>query len=212
MNSRLLHTGAMAALTAVLALHLGARSATFAGIEVPPPPPAEDVSDVYWGTTVRDPYRWLEDLQDPKVQAWMRAQADATTAILGKIPGRRAVAATLAEVWDAAGGTIAAVASSGNGRLFFLRRNPGENQYKLVWRDGIDGADHVIFDPEAAGGTGAPLAVLEFSPSPDGSKLAYWVQRGGLEIGELHVVDVASGRALVAPIDRIRWETRDPAQ
>lgn len=182
-----------------------AQAATVAGIAVPPPPPAEDISDTYWGIQVPDPYRRLEDVKDPKVQAWMRAQADATKAILGKIPGRRAIAETIARIADAAGGTTSAVVRCDTGRLFFLRRNPGENQFKLVWRDGPEGTDHVVFDPEAGGSEGAPLAVMDFSPSPDGTRLAYSVQRGGSEIGELHVVDVASGRSLVAPIDRVRY-------
>lgn len=208
MNGRHPHTAALSALAALAvtwAVCLGAQAASFGGIEVPSPPPPEDVSDVHWGTVVPDFYRRLEDVKDPKVQAWMRAQGEATAAILGRIPGRRAMAESIARVADAAGGTTSAVVRSDTGRLFFLRRNPGENQFRLVWRDGLDGADHVAFDPEAGGTGGAPLAVMDFSPSPDGSKLAYAVQRGGREIGELHVVDVVSGRALVAPVDRIRW-------
>jgi len=59
-----------------------------AGVEVGPPLPAMSFSDTYWGTSVADPYRFLENTQDPVVAGWMRDQASATTSILNKIPGR----------------------------------------------------------------------------------------------------------------------------
>src|SRR5687768_17788437 len=63
-------------------------AATFAGVEVAPPLPAKPVVDTYFGTSVEDPYRFLEDTGDPVVQTWMRAQADATAAILANLPAR----------------------------------------------------------------------------------------------------------------------------
>jgi prolyl oligopeptidase len=75
-----------------------------------------------------------------------------------------------------------------------------------VWRERADGPDRLILDPEElARTTGAPHAVMDFAPSPDGTKIAYAVQAGGGEIGTLHVVDLATGKALVPPIDRIRY-------
>ena len=180
-------------------------AATVVGVEVPPPLPAQNVTDTHWGVEVSDPYRRLENVSDPEVRQWLRAQADATSAILTKIPGRQALLDRIKEIEGAAGGVTTSVVRTDGGRIFFLRRNPGENQFKLVWRDGPNGADHMVFDPEAAAQGGQPRAVMDFAPSRDGRKLAYSVQSGGGEIGTLHVIDVASGRELTAPIDRIRY-------
>jgi len=193
----------------LLALTLAGSTLTFAatvvGVEVPPPLPAQNLTDTHWGVEVSDPYRRLENVSDPEVRQWLRAQADATSAILAKIPGRRALLDRIKEIEGAAGGVTTSVVRTEGGRLFFLRRDPGENQFKLVWRDGPNGADHMVFDPEAAGQGGQPRAVMDFAPSRDGRRLAYSVQSGGGEIGTLHIVDVASGRELVPPIDRIRY-------
>jgi prolyl oligopeptidase len=178
-----------------------------AAVAVPPPLPAGNVTETHWGVQVRDPYRHLENVSDPQVQSWMRAQADATAAALAALPGRAPLLERIRTIEGAAGGVTTTVIRTDSGRYFFLRRNPGENQFKLVTRDGEGGAERVIYDPEAgvpAGGQ--PRAVMDFSPSRDGSKLAYAVQTGGGEIGEMHVIDVASGRLLIAaPIDRIRY-------
>ena len=50
------------------------------GVEAPQPPskpptaPVREVTDDYFGTKVTDPYRYMEDLKDPEVIAWMKAQ------------------------------------------------------------------------------------------------------------------------------------------
>ena len=40
----------------------------------PPVAKVEDVPDTLHGTVVHDPYRWLENWNDPAVQAWSEGQ------------------------------------------------------------------------------------------------------------------------------------------
>ena len=48
------------------------------------PPLAEIrmVSDNYYGFEIQDPYRYMENLEDTSVQAWLKRQADHTRKIL----------------------------------------------------------------------------------------------------------------------------------
>ena len=192
---------ALLGLGAVLVLAACANQATkTAGITVPPPLPAQGVKDLHWGAEVADPYRFLEDVKNPQVQQWMRAQSDATNAILARLPERQALLKRIQVIEDGAGGAVSSIEQTESGRLFYMRRDPGENQFKLVWRDSAAdvGKDTVVFDPQTASTPGQPRAIMDFSPSPDGQKLAYAVQVGGQEIGTLHVIDVATGRALTS--------------
>src|ERR1700733_11071703 len=54
-----------------------------------------EAADTYFGKTYPDPYRWLENLKDKKVEAWFKAQAELTDRALAKIPAR----AALVEEW-----------------------------------------------------------------------------------------------------------------
>lgn len=183
-----------------------AHAASFAGVDVPPPLPAAPVTDTYWSVEVTDPYRFLENTREARVQDWLKAQATATDAILAKIPGRNALLARIEAIEAAAAGVTTRIVRSDGDRFFFLRRNPGEDQFKLVLREGIDGAERVLVDPEAMSkAAGRPHAIQDFQPSKDGRRLAYSIQVGGGEIGLLHVIDVASGKPLIEPIDRIRF-------
>lgn len=191
---------------AFISLASTANAADIAGVKIPPPFAAGATTDTYWNVNVPDPYRALENVADPQVQQWMRSHADATTAVLEKIPARNALLARIRELESAAPGAVSNIERTPSGRVFFLRREPSENQFKLVWRDGLSGADTVIVDPEAISkAAGQPHAVVDYEASPDGRYLAYSLQVGGSEIGLLHVVDVATGKPVIEPIDRIRF-------
>lgn len=177
----------------------------FLGVDVPPPLAANNVVDTYWDTPVDDPYRFLENTQDPVVQAWMKAQADATDAILAKLPARAALLARIAEIDKAAPAAVSGVQRTLSGRYFYLRREASDNQFKLVYRDAVDGPDVVLADPETlAKATGKPHAIGGFTPSPDGQRVVYALSSGGSEIGTQHVLDVASGKEIDRPVPAVR--------
>ena len=178
----------------------------FAGVDVPPPLPVQNVQDVYWGTKVDDPYRFLEQVKDPAVVTWMRGQADAADAILNRLPGRQTIFNTLKEK-DAVGGTVvSSIHRTAGNRWFYLMRPQGQSQAKLVWRDGLRGEEKLLVDPELiTKEKGKPHAVQSFYPSPDGKLLAYGMHSSGSEIGNLYVIDVATGKEVLPPIDRIRF-------
>lgn len=178
----------------------------FAAVDVPAPLPSQNVQDIHWGIKVDDPYRFLEQVKDPVVVSWMRGQADASEAILDKLPGRQSILNSLKEK-DSLGGTVVSGIQRTSGqRWFYLKRQQGESQAKLVWRDGVHGEEKLLVDPEVlTKQMGKPHAIQSFYPSPDGKLLAYGMFASGSEIGYMHVIDVATGQPVVPPIDRIRF-------
>jgi prolyl oligopeptidase len=72
-------------------------------------PPSQPASDTYFGTTIADPYRALEDLKNPEVAAWMKAQADATRATLDRIPQRAAILKEIQRYGDDAAARVTGV-------------------------------------------------------------------------------------------------------
>lgn len=205
MRLQVLRAAAALAALAALAVASAPRAATFAGVDVPAPLPARPVVDTYWGVSVEDPYRFLEDTAAPDVQRWMRAQADATATLLSRIPGRGAYLARLQAIDAAAPAVVGDIARDDRGRLFYLKRAAGESQFRLYRRDTPDGEDVLLVDVDAiAKRAGRPHAIGAFAPSPDGRYVAYTLSAAGSEIGTLNVIDAATGKATIAPIDRVR--------
>jgi prolyl oligopeptidase len=166
-----------------------------------PVAPIRPVTDDYFGTKVVDDYRYMEDLHDPEVQAWMRAQADYARAKLDAIPGRKALLERIHSLVEADVGRFAFVRRGQ--RYFYLANEPGAQQPKLNYRDGLDGREHLLLDPSTLGkGTTTHYAIDYFEPSWDGKLLALGVSAGGSEASVLRVLDVETGASLQEAIDR----------
>src|ERR1051325_93989 len=53
----------------------------------PPVARVEIVKDTYFGETVEDPYRWMENDKDPGWLPFLKAENDYTRKVLDKLPG-----------------------------------------------------------------------------------------------------------------------------
>jgi prolyl oligopeptidase len=157
-----------------------------------PPAPRGDVVDDYQGTRIADPYRWLESPDAPRAAAWVKAERRLTDSVLGRIPGRDAVRKRL----DALSRfTRTEVPWREGGRLFFLRSGATDPQPVLCVSDGPSTAARVVLDPATISKDGS-VEVGDHVVSPDGRLLAYRASRGGADLGEVHVREIASGREL----------------
>ncbi|MDP2007965.1 MAG: prolyl oligopeptidase family serine peptidase [Rubrivivax sp.] len=178
-----------------------AATATFAA---PPVAEVKNVPGVYHGTTVPDPYRWLEDSKGASAQAWLKGQGAAARSVLDRIDGRDAIAQRLAELADAQGDAVGSVMRLPGERYYYLKRKVGEKQFKLVMRQGVAGAEQVLVDPEVeTQRSGVPHAINYYKPSWDGKHLAYGMSAGGSENASLYVMNLASGKLLGAPVPRV---------
>jgi prolyl oligopeptidase len=166
--------------------------------------PVEEVTDVLHGVTVQDPYRYFENVKDPKVQAWLKQQgADARTQ-LDRIELRAKLEQRIAEISAATGDDIRSVTRMPGNQVYYLKRAKDEKQFKLVMREGLQAPERVLVDPELdAKRTGVPHAINYFVPSWDGKHVAYGVSAGGSEDASLYILDVQSGKTVGEPIPRV---------
>ncbi len=173
-------------------------------IEPPPLAPVKPVTDTYFGTVVNDPYRWLEQVDDPAVQQWMRAQADYARAVLDAIPGRDALLKRINQLDAATPARVIDVQRRPGGRLFFQQRGARDNQFKLYVRDAK--GTRLLVDPEqVAKQTGTPHAINYMQPSWSGRYVAYGLSAAGSEDASLYVIDATSGRPVLGPITRAAY-------
>jgi prolyl oligopeptidase len=169
----------------------------------PPTTAVHEVTDTYFGTKIADPYRWLEDLKSPAVSAWMKAQSDYSRAVLDRIPGRDKLHARIADL-DGTGVQVSGLQSY-NGRWFYLKRTPGDDNRKLYVRDGMSGSERLLIDPETLTANGVHYSIDYFQASPNGKLVAVGVSPGGSENSVLRVLEADTGRDLRERIDRAQF-------
>jgi len=153
----------------------------------PPTTRIDIVRDTYFGTTVEDPYRWMEDWKGEELQAWVKAQAAYSRSVLDTLPERDVLATRIAQLNDAS--PILSNLQLAGGCAFYLRRDPGENLPKLIVRATMDASETVLVDPNTFGDA-VHTAIDWYSPSPDGRRVAFGTSQGGSEQSMLQVIDV----------------------
>lgn len=170
--------------------------------QAPPPAPVLPVTDNYFGTQVVDNYRYFEDLKNPEVQQWMKTQADYTRATLDSLPGRAPLLKRIAELEESRLAQVGGLQIVG-GRYYTLRTPSGAESAKLYVREGVNGEDRLLIDPEKLStDPQAHLSIGGYRPSPDGRYVAYQLAAGGSEESVLHILDVQSGRDLAETANR----------
>jgi prolyl oligopeptidase len=166
----------------------------------PPVAPVRPVTDTYFGTQVVDPYRWMEDRTAPEFLDYMHHQGAYARAVIDRIPGRDRLQQRIAA--HTGGGVAVSGVQVAGGRIFYLKRSPAENTFKLYVRDGASGPERLLIDPDRGAVEGHHFAVDYYQPSPDGTKLVYGISPGGSEHSIIHILDLASGKEAAETIDR----------
>ncbi len=168
-----------------------------------PDTPMQEVVNTLHGVEVRDPYRWLEDLDDPKVRAWIEQQNQLTRSILDSLPERDAIEKEIARLFKK---ESLSMPTYRNGRYFFYRRDPEQNHSVLYMSVGKFDPDdaRVVIDPNGFSEDGT--VALDFAYiSLDGKLIAYGKSEKGSENSTLYILDVDTGRQLEDTIPNTKW-------
>src|SRR5437868_8718033 len=100
--------------------------------------------DVYHGTSIADPYRWLEDVDSPATIAWVAAQNQLTDSFLASIPQRQAIRTRLTQLWNY---ERYSAPFKENGRYFYFQNTGLQNQSVLYVQDDRNETPRLLLDP-----------------------------------------------------------------
>jgi prolyl oligopeptidase len=169
--------------------------------------PKLPATDTYHGIEVVDPYRWLEEGEDPQVKSWSDKQNSIARGVLDNLPGVAELRKEVREVYSTE--MIRYVdLKRATGRLFLLKYHPPQQQPTIVTlpdHDQLDAA-RVIIDPnqiDPSGGT----SIDWYRVSPDGQYLAVSLSVGGTELGNLKVYDIERATPMVDAIEGVNSGT-----
>ena len=120
--------------------------------------------------------------------------------MLDKLPGRDTIHSRLAELLRI--GALGTPQVGGN-YYFYLRREGSQNQPALYVRQGLNGNDRVLVDPNTLAAD-ATISLDWWYPSHDGKYVAYGTSQSGSEISTLYVKETATGKNLTDVIPQTR--------
>lgn len=158
-------------------------------------------TETFYGRTVQDPYRSLEDTGNAAVKQWMRQEAERTTQILQSLPGyeklrqdaRKAIEGSKLEEFYAI--------TKKNGTWYAVKRYPTKNN-PFIYQYNATGKEAVMLDPEVRHKDLASknLSVEGLNFSAAGRYFSYYLVVGGYEMDPLTIIDdTKTGKKNVEP-------------
>lgn len=152
-------------------------------------------TDQYFGTSVSDPYRWLEDDRVDDTKDWVARQVDYTNRYLSKIPYRESIRKQLTDIWNYE--KVSAPFKEGNYTYFY--KNNGLQAQSVLYRTDKSGKTEVFLDPNLFSKDGTTsLSGVSFNKK--GNLVAYAVSEGGSDWNKIFIMDAVTKKILDEPI------------
>ena len=179
---------------------LSAQSQNQSKVNYPETKKVDTVTD-YFGTEVKDPYRWLEDDRSEETENWVKRQNEVTFDYLENIPYRNKLKERLTKLWDYE--KLSAPFTEG-GKIYFFKNDGLQNQSVLYRRESEEAEAKVFLDPNKFSEDGTTsLAGMSFSE--DGKKLAYAISEGGSDWRKIIVMNADDKKILGDTIKDVKF-------
>lgn len=160
-----------------------------------------DQQDEYFGTTVSDPYRWLEDDMSPETADWVKAQNVVTQDYLSNISYRQNLKDRLSELYD----YERVSAPSINGDWEYFAKNDGlQNQSVWYRRKSKEDEAEVFIDPNKFSENGT-ISLASTSFTKDGSLFGYLISIGGSDWRKALVMNTSTKEIVEDTLHNVKF-------
>ena len=152
----------------------------------------DEIFDHYHGTTIADPFRWLEDSDSEATNQFITDQLGDTRRYLDTHENRAPIKARITELWNYEKFGV----PKKQGDYFYYLYNDGMKNQPVLYRsqtlDDHPTAGQLVFDVNVLDRAGKK-ALTEFSISPDGQYMAYGISESGSDWQTIYIRDLMSG-------------------
>jgi len=155
----------------------------------------EIVIDQYHNQKIEDPYRYVEDLSNPKVKNWIDTQSKTAQSFLNKIKKRQFLIDTQIKLDQQSEFIISKLKVTNNEYYFYLKRLPTENVAKLYYRTSFEGEEILLYNPISFNTSeNKDFVINYFQPDWANSKIAISLTEKGKEISQIIILDIQTNQ------------------
>lgn len=158
----------------------------------------ESVVDDYFGVTIPDPYRWLEDPDSEETKEFVQNQVKLTERVLKTCDARDKLHEKITKLFD----HPRYEAPFRQGDKYFYFHNTGLQAQDILYvQDSLDAEAEVLLDPNALSEDGT-VSLNTLSVSEDAKYLAYGLSSSGSDWVTINVMRIEDKK--VEP-DKLSW-------
>ncbi len=169
--------------------------------EVAPPETRIEIAyDTLHGVVIEDRYRWLEDGSSDEVKQWIEKQNEFFQKYVNSYKGYDEISEVMERLM-----TVGGVSSpEAYGDYYFYKKREGDWNHSILYmRNGIDGENEILIDPNSFSEDGT-VAMDWYYFSNDGAIIAYGVSSSGSEKSTLYLKNTSDKTMLVDTIPYTR--------
>ncbi len=167
-----------------------------------PVAPSEPISETYFGTTILDDYRNIENLDDSLVLKWFKDEEKFANDILKKISGREELVKKMIGYDRRKSYRVTQINVTEKDEYFFLKQEANEDVAHLYYRKNFNSEDELLYDPKNFKPELGNTYVINYvKPSWDGSYVVVAMTHSGAEISEIIIIDMKTRKPLLEVID-----------
>ncbi|UPZ18000.1 prolyl oligopeptidase family serine peptidase [Flavobacterium humidisoli] len=155
--------------------------------------PEKQFTENFFGRTLSDPYRYMENPKDTLVQQWFKYNSYKTRSILNGISGRKEIVDKLIEIENRKSFNVTLLNVTDDDYYFYLKATDKDKTAKLYFKNGEDGSEVLLYDPSNYKmGQKDEYVINYLKPSWDHKIVALGLSKNGEEIGEIAFLNVAA--------------------
>jgi len=169
--------------------------------------PTKIVIDEYHGQQIEDPYRYVENLENPEVTKWIDQENNISNTTLNAIEQKQSLIDKQIEFDNKKIFTISKLRVTENNKYFYLKRLSKDNIPKLYYREAFDAKEIMLYDPkDFKPNTNSEFVINYIKPNWDGTKIVISLTKMGKEVSDFIIYDVPS-RSISPNIIHNVWPT-----
>ena len=161
-----------------------------------------DTVNTYFGTTIADPYRWLEDDNSAETAEWVKSENKVTYDYLAQIPYREQIKQRLTKIWNY---TKIGTPFKEGSFTFFFKNDGVQNQSEFFVQEG-NSEPRVLIDPNTLSKEGT-TSLSSTVPCKGGKLMAYQLSKAGSDWSEIHLMDVTTGKELKEVLKWVKFSS-----
>lgn len=160
-----------------------------------------ETTDTYFGETVADPYRWLENDTSQATAQWVEAQNDVTFGYLNQIPYRAEIKKRIEAMYNYE--RLGAPFREGD-YLYFYKNDGLQNHSVLYRKKGEDGSEELFLDPNTFS-KDATTVMRSISFTRDGSLATFLLSEGGSDWNKAVTIRTADKQIVEDTLQHIKF-------
>ena len=163
-------------------------------------PPKKIQVDNYFGQKIQDPYRYMENLEDTTLIAWLKSK-NVEAEIIHSIKGRSSLLEKISGL-NSKTASVSRIIRTYRDYYFYLKNDSKEESSKLFYKKSLEDTEELLYDPRRFKPNSDKEYIINYiKPSWDGLKVLISLTESDKEISEMIIIDVTTKKVFPQILD-----------